>query len=58
MFLWSRHGFPAHDDTVKKDVFYLKMIRGWRSRRGQSRNKGGWGDGLMEWMSNCADDSG
>lgn len=27
-------------------------------REGESRNKGGRDDGLMEWMSNCVDDSG
>lgn len=41
----------------KRDVFHLKMIRGWRGRRGKARIKKGGDDGLMEWMSNCVDES-
>lgn len=37
-----------------KDVLHLMLGR----KEGESGNKGGQDDGLMEWMSNCVDESG
>lgn len=48
--------FPSRRHR-KKDVFLPEDDQ--RMKGGGGRNKGGGrDDGLMEWMSNCVDDSG
>lgn len=57
MFLWSRHGFPV-TLALKEGCVLPEDDQRMEKQEGESGNKGGRDDGLMEWMSNCVDDSG